>query len=215
MNNLLYKEFKLALHPSAYLFLPMAAMLLIPSYPYFVAFFYQTLGIFFIFLNGNTTNDLFFTALLPIRKKDSVAARFATVIILELAQIILAVPFAFLRHRINPTENFAGMDANPVLFGLVLVMFAIFNVVFLPGFYKTGYKTGLPFLIACAAMLLFVGAAEAAIQFTPDLKRTLDTVSSTYLPQQLAVLAFGVVGYGLLTAAAFAMSVRRFDRLDL
>lgn len=215
MNNLLRKEFKLALHPTAYLFLPMAAMLLIPNYPYYVAFFYQTLGIFFIFLNGNTTNDLFFTALLPIRKKDSVAARFATVILLELAQVALAVPFAIMRYRINPAENLAGMEANPALFGLVLLMFAIFNIVFLPGFYKTGHKTGTPFLVACAAMLLFVGAAEAAIQLTPGLKQALDTVTAAYLPQQLAVLALGVVGYALLTAVAFSLSVRRFERLDL
>lgn len=215
MNNLLRKEFKLALLPTAYLFLPMAAMLLIPNYPYYVAFFYQTLGIFFIFLNGNTTNDLFFTALLPIRKKDSVAARFATVILLELAQVALAVPFAIMRYRINPAENLAGMEANPALFGLVLLMFAVFNIVFLPGFYKTGHKTGSPFLAACAAMLLFVGAAEAAIQLTPGLKQALDTVTAAYLPQQLAVLALGVVGYALLTAVAFSLSVRRFERLDL
>jgi len=215
MNNLLHKDFKLALHPTAYLFLPMAAMLLIPNYPYYVAFFYQTLGIFFIFLNGNTTNDVFFTALLPIRKKDAVAARFLTVVILEQAQVVIAIPFAILRNQINPMENMAGMEANPALFGLVLVMFAIFNVVFLPGFYKTGYKTGMPYLIACAAMILFVGAAEAAIQLTPALKQTLDTVSAAYLPQQLGVLAAGALLYALITAAAFSLSVRRFERLDL
>lgn len=215
MNNLLYKEFKLAIHPTAYIFLPLAAMLLIPNYPYYVAFFYQTLGIFFIFLSGNTTNDVFFTALLPVRKKDAVTARFTMVVILELAQVAVGIPFALLRYRILPAENMAGMEANAALFGLVLLMFATFNAVFLPGFYKTGYKTGTPYMIACAAMILFVAASEAIIQLTPALKQALDTISPTYLPQQLAVLALGIVGYALITFAAYSVSVKRFQRLDL
>lgn len=215
MNNLLQKEFKLSLHPTSYLFLPLAAMLLIPSYPYYVAFFYQTLGIFFIFLNGNTNNDLFFTTLLPIRKTDAVKARFLTVIALELLQMIIAIPFAYLRGRINPVENLAGMEANAALFGLVLIMFALFNIVFLPAFYKTGYKTGLPYILACTAMIVYAGIAEAIIQLTPALKQSLDTLSGAYLPQQLAILGLGIVIYALLTYLAFVWSARRFERLDL
>ncbi len=215
MNNLLYKEFKLSLHPTAWLFLPLAAMLLIPSYPYYVAFFYQTLGIFFIFLNGNTTNDLFFTTLLPIRKVDAVKARFITVMILELLQIFIAVPFALLRARINPGPNLAGMDANPALFGLVFVMFALFNIVFLPAFYKTGYKTGAPYILSSVVMFLFVAAAEAVIQLTPAIRQALDTLNPAYLPQQMAVLLGGILAYGLITLAAYRASARRFERLDL
>ncbi|MDD2522414.1 MAG: ABC-2 transporter permease [Anaerolineaceae bacterium] len=117
MKNLLYKELSLSVQPLNYLFLAMAAMLLIPSYPYEVVFFYQTLGIFFIFLLGNTNNDLFFTALLPVRKQDVVRARFATVIIFELLQIVVSVPFALLRSRLNGAPNLAGVEANLTLFG--------------------------------------------------------------------------------------------------
>ena len=92
--NLLYKEWKLAVHPTGYIFLCMGAMLLIPNYPYAVVFFYQTLGVFFTFMNGGATNDVFFTTLLPVRKQDVVQARLLTVIALEVLQILLAVPFA-------------------------------------------------------------------------------------------------------------------------
>ncbi len=215
MKNLFYKEFKLSVHPTCYLFLLLATMLLIPNYPYYVVFFYQTLGIFFIFLNGNTTNDITFTTLLPIRKRDAVKARFYTVIIFELLQIIVTIPFAILRNVLNPAENLAGMEANIALFGLVFMMFGIFNIVFLPMFYKTAYKTGIPYLISCAAMILFVIIAEVAINLLPTLKVTLDTTNTVYFPQQMIVFLIGIILSVLLTAFAYAMSVRQFEKLDL
>lgn len=213
MKNLLYKEWKLAIHPTNYIFLAMGAMLLIPNYPYFVAFFYQTLGIFFIFMSGNTTNDVFFTTLLPVRKRDVVKARLAAVIGLEVLQVIIAVPFAILRGRIVPTENLAGMDAGLALFGLVFIMFGVFNLVFLPLFYRSGYKTGTPFLLAATVMTIVVVAAEVAIQLTPALKQTLDTTA--YTPPQLVVLAAGILIFALLNAIACRLSASAFERLDL
>lgn len=215
MRNLLFKEFKLSVHPTCYLFLPLAAMLLIPNYPYYVAFFYQTLGIFFIFMTGNTTNDIFFTTLLPIRKRDAVKARIETVLILELLQIVVSIPFALLRSSLIPAANLAGMEANPALFGLAFGMFGIFNVVFLPLFYQTAYKTGTPFLVACTAMTLFVIAAEVAVNLIPGWKTTLDTTAAVYLPQQAAVLAGGILLFALLNAIAYRKSVKEFEELDL
>jgi hypothetical protein len=215
MNNLLVKEFKLSVHLTSYLFLIMAPMLLIPNYPYYVAFFYQTLGIFFMFMNGNITNDVFFTALLPVRKRDAVRARVMTVAIFELLQVAVSIPFAILRNTLIPMENAAGMEANAALFGLVLVMFGVFNLVFLPAFYKTAYKTGTPYLFACSAMVVFVIAAEAAINLVPALKVSLDTVNHAFLSQQLAVLAGGMVLFAALTYLAYTQSAKRFEDLDL
>ena len=39
MKNLLYKEFRLAIHPTVYIFFLLTALLLVPSYPYYVSFF--------------------------------------------------------------------------------------------------------------------------------------------------------------------------------
>lgn len=215
MNNLIYKEFKLAVHPTSYIFLGLSLMLLIPNYPYYVVFFYQTLGIFFTFLNGNTTNDVFFTALLPIRKRDAVKARLVTVVIFELLQLLVSIPVALLRNLLIPAENAAGMEANLALFGLVLAMFGVFNRVFLPAFYKTAYKTGTPFLLACAAMTGFVVVAEALIQLIPDLRAALDTTHPAYLLPQGGVFVAGLALFALLTAGAYAQAVKRFEQLDL
>ena len=46
-------------------------------------------------------------------------------------------------------------------------MFGVFNAVFLPQFYRTGYKTGTPYLLATLVMTLVIVAAELVIQLTP------------------------------------------------
>jgi len=215
MKNLIYKEWKLAIHPTGYIFLLLGAMLLIPNYPYYVAFFYQTLGVFFTFMNGNTNNDVYFTTLLPVRKRDVVKARLATVIGLEMLQIIIAVPFAILRGLIPPAENLVGLDANLALFGLVFIMFGVFNVVFLPMFYRTAYKTGTPYLLATLVMTLVIVAAELVIQLTPGLKQTLDTIDPAYAPTQIIVLIAGMLIFALLNLIAYRRSANAFEKLDL
>ena len=65
LSKLLYKEFKLALHPAAVLFLLLSSMMLIPNYPMYVLFFYNTLGIFFICLSGRENHDFAYSLSLP------------------------------------------------------------------------------------------------------------------------------------------------------
>lgn len=215
IQKLIYKEWKLAIHPTGYIFLLMGAMLLIPNYPYYVAFFYLTLGIFFTFMSGNATNDVFFTTLLPVRKRDVVKARLWTVIGLEVLQIIIAVPFAVLRNQIAPTENLVGMDANIALFGMVFIMFAIFNVVFLPQFYRTAYKTGTPYLMATSAMVVVIVLIELVIQLVPAIKKVLDSTAADYIPPQSIVLITGMLIFALLNWLAYRQSARSFEQLDL
>ena len=62
MKNLLYKEFRLAIHPSVYVFFLLSALLLVPSYPYYVSFFYLTLGLFLTFKTNRAENDIFYYA---------------------------------------------------------------------------------------------------------------------------------------------------------
>lgn len=98
LSKLLYKEFKLALHPAAVLFLLLSSMMLIPNYPMYVLFFYNTLGIFFICLSGRENHDFAYSLSLPIRKRDAVCARIVFAVILQLAQCVLAVGFMFVRR---------------------------------------------------------------------------------------------------------------------
>ena len=94
MKDLVYKELKLALHPAAIIFLCLSSMLMIPSYPYFIIFFYTCLGVFFICMSGRENKDIYFTMLLPVQKREIVGARFLLVALIELLQFAAAVPFA-------------------------------------------------------------------------------------------------------------------------
>ena len=74
MKALLYKQLRLVCHPMTPVFCLFGIMVIIPNYPYTVIFFYVTLGLFFSFLNMREQKDLYYTALLPVPKRDAVKA---------------------------------------------------------------------------------------------------------------------------------------------
>lgn len=215
MKALLYKEWKLALHPATLLFLCLAAMLMIPNYPYYVTFFYMTLGIFFICLGGRENHDLFYTMSLPVRKRDVVRARILFCVQLELAQVALSIPFAVLRNRMELPGNQAGMDANVALFGLALVMLGIFNLVFFSRYYRKPDAVGRAFLCGSIALMLFVLVAEGATFVVPFVRDRLDTPDPQNLGAKLCVLAGGIVIYALCTGLVCKRSEAAFEKLDL
>ena len=217
MKNLLYKEFTLAAHPTVYIFLSFALMLLIPSYPYYVAFIYTCLAIFFVFLNGRESKDVFYTASLPIRKRDTVKARCYMITIIELAQILVSIPFAIIGSRINPNPqgNIAGIEANFAFFGFVFLMFALFNIIFIPMFYKTAYQAGKSFLWAGSAVAVYIVAMEAAVQIIPVLKTNLDTSAPEKMIKQLPILAAGMIIYAFTMVLAYKKAAHNFEKVDL
>ena len=160
------KDLRLAAHPMMYVFALFGVMLIIPNYPYTVVFFYGLLGIFFTFLNGRENKDVYYCAVLPVTKRDQVRARAWLVVAVELAELVIAIPFAFLSARINPNgTNLAGIDANVALFGSVLLIYGVFNVVFLPVFYKTAIRAGRAFLLAVIPMTVLMALVEALSHF--------------------------------------------------
>lgn len=213
MKNLLYKEFALALHPTSLMFLALSAMLMIPNYPYYVTFFYTTLGIFFISISGRENKDIFYTMLLPIRKKDIVSARFALVIVLEILQILTAAIFIFIKNLINMPENLVGIEANIAFIGLSLVMLGIFNLVFLTSYYKNPDKVGKAFILSNIAIWLYMIIAEVGVHICPIMKR-LDVADFENLTYKLPFFAGGIIFYILLTFISYRISVKRFEALD-
>ncbi len=217
MKALLYKEFKLATHPTVYFFLLLSTLLLIPSYIYHVAFIYTLLGVFLIFLTGRENKDILATVSLPVRKRDLVKARVTMVTIIELLQIVLSIPFAIIGVRINPLAagNTAGIEANYALFGSVLVMYALFNIFFIPAVYRNPNKLGIPFLVSGLVVLVYGTAFEALVQLVPAFKTALDNTNPAFAPIQLMVLAFGIVFFVLTLWLTYKRSVENFEKVDL
>lgn len=215
MKKLLYKEFRLASHPASFLFLGLAAMMCIPNYPLSVTFFYPCLGAFFICLNGRENRDIFYTMLLPVEKRNLVHARFLMVSLLQAGQIVLCVPFCFLRSLYPPTGNAVGLDANLALLGFGFALMGLFNLLFFPRHYKDPSKVGGPFLLGSVGMFLGIGITEALPHFVPLIRDRLDTALFAFLPEKLLCLLAGAALYALLTLLACRLSSRSFEKLDL
>ena len=69
MAELMKKELKLVLHPMNFGFLALSAFLLIPNYPYYVTFFYTTLGIFMMTQTARENRDISYMMRLPIAQR--------------------------------------------------------------------------------------------------------------------------------------------------
>ena len=215
MKTLLKKEFTLSMHPTGILFLGLSAMLLIPNYPYLVSFFYTGLAVFFICLNGRENGDIPFMMLMPIKKRDIVKARFLTVVLLQLMQIVLSVPFAVLRQKIMAEGNAAGMDANLTLLGYAFVLYGGFNLVFFTHYYKDVSRVGVSFLLSNIWVILWIGAAEVCTFAVPFVRERLDTPDTVFRTEKLIVLLCGALVYVLLTHIAFKRSAVLFEKQDL
>jgi ABC-2 type transport system permease protein len=215
MKDLLYKEFKLALHPSIFIYLFFGALLLIPSWMYFIAFGYIFIGFFNMFTAGRANQDIFFTVCLPIQKRDMVRARIISITLMELLQIAFAIPFAFINNNLYPDGNFIAMDVNSAFFGCVFILYAIFNIVFFPAFFKTAYKAGVPCFLGVLALSVFAVAVEFAVQIIPVLKTNLDTLNAAYMTSQLYVLIAGIAVFAFATWLAYKKSVKNFEKVDL
>ena len=215
MGQLLKKELRLALHPTAFIFLLLSSMLMIPNYPYLVVFFYTGLAVFFTCLTGRENRDVDFTMLLPVAKGDVVKARMLTVALLEVAQLLTAVPFALLRQAIIREPNAAGMDANMALLALALVEMGLFNAVFFRGYYRDVRRVGSSFVWASVAVFLYIAVAEATTYVVPFVRDVLDTPDPANLGAKLVALLIGAAVFGSLTWLTCQRAQRDFERQDI
>ena len=216
MKLLLRKELRLTAAPITYVFLAFALMTLIPGYPILVGGFFITLGIFYTFQMARESNDILYTALLPCKKRDVVAAKYAFCILIELVGWLLcaaltALRLTVLREAAVYTQN-AMMNANFAYLGWLLILYALFNGIFLGGFFRTAYKLGKPFLIFGIVSFVVIALAEALHHF-PHMEGLNSQTEGFAL--QLVVLAAGIVIYLLVTVLSFRASQSRFERIDL
>jgi ABC-2 type transport system permease protein len=215
MSNLIYKEFRLVIHPFFFLTALFGVLILIPNWVYLVALMYFLfIAIPNIFMNVKAQNDTGFSVLLPVRKSDVVKARVVSMSILEIIQVLVAAIFVAISVNINPKGNFL-IDANIAYLGCALVMYGLFNLIFFPMFYKTSHKIGVPLMVALTAVFLYAGIIEVLVVAVPDVARVLDGVNSSALLRQIPVLAIGMMLFAGMTWLAFRMSAKNFEKVDL
>ncbi len=215
MAKLLKKEFSLAMHPVAPFMVLLAAMVIIPNYPYSVSFFYITLAAFFTCLQGRENSDIAYSMNLPVSRKDIVTARFSLIIILEAMQMVIMAPLMYLSTVINKNGNAAGLDASPALYGIGFIIFGLFHLCYFIPYYKNVSKVGLPFVFSSIAVFIVVIIEVISTYAIPFVRDYLDTSGLQHLPQKLIFTAVCFVFYLITTLIAYCISVKNFTKQDI
>lgn len=216
MIKLLKKEMKLVLMPLVYIFTALSALVVIPNYPAWVGLFYCLIPTQIILSTANANKDMEFTSMLPVTRDDIVLVRHIDFAYIEISQLVFAIPFAIIANvYISPNGNPVGIDPNIAFFGLSLVCYGVYNLIFLPWHFKTGYKAVPQMLVGMFAFTVLVGIFETLINVIPVLKNTLDTLDPAFTGAQLAVLGIGVLFYVLSLVLSYKKSVRNFRRVNL
>ena len=213
MTALLCKEIRLAAHPTSIVFAFLGCLVLVPAYPYSVIFMFGCLAPYITFVNARETNDAWYTAILPVTKRESVLGKCLLIVSVQVFQLLFSIPFAFLRNALNIENNPVGLDATLAWYGFGLVVYAVFDLIFFPAFYKNGYKAGKAFILASIPMLALMIMVEAAAHI-PALA-WLDSYQPKCLLMQLPILALGIICYVVFLSLAYRISVNRFNKVDL
>ena len=211
--NLLYKELRLAAHPNLYIFTLLGALVIVPAYPYGMVFLFGCLAPYLTFMYGRETNDIYYTSLLPVQKKDTVKAKCLLMVLAQMTQLLISLPFAVLRVRVLPDGNPAGIEANAAYYGFGLMIYAVFNVILLTQFFKTAYKVDKAFLLAIIPAAVAVVIMEVLVHL-PGFE-WLDSVVPDIMLRQLPILVVGVVVYAVGMLIACRVSAKRFEQVDL
>lgn len=217
MKNLLMKEFKLATLPLTHLFLLFSLMTFIPGYPILCGAFFVCLGIFQSYQRIREDNDILYSVLLPVSKSEVVKAKYITVVLLQMISFTICAVCTVVRMTYFSdarvyTAN-ALMGANLVFLAFVLLIFAIFNVIFVGEFFKTAYGIGKPFVTFIVVNFLIIGLAET-LHHLPGLD-WLNALDFSRFGEHFLILVVAVIVYVLFTVVSCRVSQERFERIDL
>lgn len=217
MYNLLMKEIRLGVSPFFYV-LPFltGALMLIPGWLYFLVILYFCfITIPNMFGGYKSQNDLMFTSMLPVTKKDMVKAKISFIVILELLHVVVAAIFGMISVRLYPNLTYHFFAPSLGFWGLCLVMLAIFNIIFIPMYYKTAYKYGAASIASITAAIIFAGAMEwlgIDNSFVFDLFKG---TGAENLAIQLSILLMGIVIFAIFTIIAYHIAIKRFEKVEI
>lgn len=213
MFNLIYKEIRLSAHPNLFIFTLLGMLVIVPAYQYGMVYIFGCLGPYISMMYGRETNDIYYTALLPVTKSDIVKAKCLVFALSQMAQILVSLPFAILRVYVSPDGNHAGIEANIAYYGFGFAIYAVFNLIFLTSFFRTSYKAGKAFLLAIIPAILCMIFMEVIVHL-PNFK-WLDSMKTDDLMKQLPILGLGIFLYTMAMLLAYRISAKRFLKVDL
>lgn len=212
MKNLLYKELNLSIH-KFYFILPiiLGALMFIPYWIYsFVFMYFFWITIPQVFGSYNSNQDYNFIGALPVERKDIVNSKAMSIFILELLHVLFALVFGFIHNYVYELYN-PFLDINLTFFGVGIGMFGVFNVIFLPLYFKTAHFFGKPLIYANIAILIYGFIFEfGAIRY----QWVRDLLEGSFTSQILPFTLLTLMGV-LLSLLAVKLSQMNFSKLDI
>ena len=217
MRNILRKELKLSASPLSYFFILFGLMFFLPGYPVLCGAFFVTLGVFQGFQYAREANDIVFSALLPICKKDVVKGKYLFVCFIEACSLILMLFATLIRMTVLSNSAVyrtnALMNANLFAVAGALFVFGLFNTIFLGGFFKTAYKLGRPFITYIIVSFLAIVGFEALHHF-PGLE-VLNAFGFDCIGLQFVLFFAGFSVFLIMTLLSYRSACGHFERIDL
>ena len=230
MKALLYKEFKLSMHVMCYIFIAaFPFMILIPSYPVAIGFIYVLSCYPVLFLGANKgqqSNDLLFSTLLPVRKKDIVLARIFTVLIMQLAFMAIMsalLPLAMHIHSgitasaqaQDPSAKGVEVPGLPLkafgsILGIAIIGFSIADLIFFSNYYKHGKSIVGSTLWTILGFLVYLGIFTLGLPYA--IPAYNPTLSIWWV--QLIVLVGGIIVSFFMHWLTYKVSAKRLELVD-
>ena len=234
MKSLLYKEFKLAMHPICYIFIILfPLMILIPTYPLAVGFLYVLTIYPILFLGANKgqqSNDLLFSTLLPVRKKDIVLARMITIMICQAIFIALSALLLPLAMNVENSVNQAAIESGqPVpsdaisglgkgqfvsVLGFVLIAYGICDLIYFAIYYKKGKSIVASTLISILFYVVFMMFTTMILPEIEALNEYKNFFVNGDVANQLIILAIGLLIYIVLHFFTYKISSKELEKVD-
>lgn len=226
MKALIYKELKLAMHPICYVFVALfPLMILIPSYPLGIGFIYVLACYPILFLGANKgqqSNDLLYSTLLPVRKKDIVMARIITVILMQVAFISIMSMLYPLARYINttiasqaekPEEHVVpglGLNSYVLLLAIAIIGYAVADLIFFPIYYKNGKSIVKSTLFTILGFVAYIGIFTIGLPYIPG----LGFFNSLHIGIQFGILGGAILLSFLLHIVVYKASSKRLENVD-
>ena len=217
---------RLSMHPICYIFIALfPLMILIPSYPLGIGFIYVLTCYPILFLGANKgqqSNDLLYSTLLPVRKKDIVMARIFTVIFMQVAFILIMsalypvarmINNAIIANSENPEKNTIpglGLNSYVLVLAFAIVGYAIADIIFFPIYYKHGKSIVMSTLFTILGFVIYIGVVTIGLPFVPG----LGILNNLHIGIQFAILAGAIALSFLLHIFVYRISSKRLEMVD-
>lgn len=223
MKSLLYKEFRLAVHPICYFFILFFPLLMLaPNYPMGISFLYILTCYPILFLGANKgqqSNDLYYTTLLPVRKKDIVKARMFTVMIMTLVFVALSLALLPIAIRLSDSVAAQGGETIPgltlhefgVVIGIAFLGLGISNLFFFPLYYRNGKSIVLSTLITVFFFSIYIISVTMGLPYV--MPRFVELMTGSVLSQVIT----GLIGFAIFCGfnyLAYRISAKLLEKVD-